>query len=301
MKRREFITLLGGAAAAWPLAARAQQPAMPVIGFSEQRVADEYALECRRVPPRPERNRLCRRPECGDRIPLGGGPIRSIAGTGGRSGSSPGGRDCRDRRTPAALAAKAATTTIPIVFEIGGDPVELGLVASLNRPGGNLTGVSCLNADLAAKRLELLHELVPTATRRLPCSSTRPAPLAETLSKTGAGRGPHAWAATPCPECQHRTRLRYGLRDLVQAASRRARDRHRCILHQPERTTRRAGDSPRGASDLSVSRVRRGRRPDELRTAVLRSSSVRPASTPAGFSRARSRPTCRSSRSRKSS
>ena len=116
MRRREFITLLGGAAAAWPLAARAQQPAMPVIGFLSGASPDLFAVPCARVPSRPERNRLCRGPQRGDRISLGGGPIRSIAGIGGRSGSPSGDRDCRDRSCAAALAAKAATTTIPIVF-----------------------------------------------------------------------------------------------------------------------------------------------------------------------------------------
>jgi ABC-type uncharacterized transport system substrate-binding protein len=260
--RRQFITLLGGAAA-WPLAARAQQAAIPVVGFLTIAGPEAYAqlvaafhqglkeagyVEGQNVAVefRFAENQF-------DRLPTLAADLvhRQVAVivAGGPA---------------AAKEAKAAATTIPVVFQVGFDPVTLGLVASLSRPGGNLTGVSSMNVELGPKLLELLHELVPTAA--IIAVLVNPAyPGAETQSRDlqaavhTAGLQLHVLHAST--ERDFATvfatlvQLRAGA--LVIGAD--------TFFLSRKRTARRTDSSPRGTRDLPLSRVCRGRRPDELR------------------------------------
>ena len=182
MRRREFIALLGTGVAGWPLAARAQQPAMPVIGFLSSETPSGYAhrvaafrqglSEAGYVEGRNIAIEYRWAENHNDRLPtlaadLVRHPVAVIAAAG----------------TVATVAAKAATTTIPIAFSMAVDPVAEGFVATLARPGGNLTGVTSLNVEIGPKRLELLHEVVPSATNMaLLVNPTNPS-LAEPFSR----------------------------------------------------------------------------------------------------------------------
>jgi putative tryptophan/tyrosine transport system substrate-binding protein len=181
--RREFIRILGGGAAVWPVVGRAQQPAVPVIGILSAEWPDLFTDRLRAfrdglsetghvegrnlaIEYRWAEGRNDRLPELAADLVRRHVTMIVAAGT-----------------TPGALAAKAATPTIPIVFYVGADPIEVGLVTSLSRPGGNVTGVVTLNVEVAAKRLELLHEMVPTATIVALLVNPTNTALAETIKR----------------------------------------------------------------------------------------------------------------------
>src|SRR5262245_58976660 len=206
MRRRDCITLLGSVAA-WPLAARAQQPAMPVIGL----LGSATAIG------------LLGSATAREWAPSVAAFLRGLSEAGFVEGrdvaiESRWAENQYDRlpslaaelihrqvsvitalTTPSAIAAKAATATIPIVFTTIADPVQIGLVASLNRPGGNLTGVTFLNVEIVPKMLELLPEVVPTATTMAALINPTN-PNADTWSNKSAGRCAHAGARTQRPE-----------------------------------------------------------------------------------------------------
>ena len=291
MRRREFITLLGGAAAAWPLAARAQQPAMPVIAFLgsgsslmvprlhafRQGLKDMGYVEGENVAmeARWAQGQFDQLPALAAELVRGGVAVIVTTGLG------------------SALAAKAATTTIPVVFVGADNPVRFGLVASLNRPGGNATGLNLLTSELTAKRLEIVRQLLPgTATVAVIINPNSPevAPqLADVQSDVqdrnrlpqGARRAP-ATKATSTLLSRHspNTGLTRSWSPTMRSSSTVSTTslRWRHIMPFPPSTT--------GAStqQLGVS---------SAMDLTMSTPTVRLASMPAGFSKARSRATCR--------
>ena len=294
MKRREFITLLGGAAAAWPLAARAQQPAMPVIGFLSsasprrdprpyvrafrqglnetgyvegQNVAIEYRWADGQY----------------DRLPaLAADLVRRQVDRDRRD------RHClrrsRPRRRPRRFRSCSAT---------GVDPVKLGLVASLNRPGGNVTGVTILAVELAAKRLELLHELVPDADVDCAARQSDQSRCRDSVERRAGGgaraRTASCMSSTPAPSARSMRPLQRS----SQAGRRRSSSAPIAFFNSQREQLVALAARHAVPAIYQYPRVRRGRRPDELRQRHLRMRIVRSASMPVASSRARSPPTCR--------
>jgi putative tryptophan/tyrosine transport system substrate-binding protein len=209
MRRREFITLLGGAAAAWPLAASAQQSKMPVLGFLCSASAAGYASNVAALGKGlneagyvEKRNLLVEYRWADfhyDRLPalaadLVRRPVDVIYTTGS---------------VVSALAAKAATANIPIVFVNGSDPVQHGLVASLNRPGGNVTGINFINSQLGPKRIQLLMQLNPKTAAIAVLVNPKNTNASDKSPRVG---GPHHRRQNHCLECQHRAGIEGGIR-----------------------------------------------------------------------------------------
>jgi len=264
MRRREFITILGGAAATWPVAVRAQQPALPVVGFLSSRSPDESANVVAAFRRGVAENGFIEGQTVAidyrwamgqyDRLPelaaeLVRVPVAVLVSVGGE---------------PSARAAKAATTTVPVVSLFSTDPVRSGLIASLSRPGGNVTGISDFNVEMEPKRLSLLRDLVPQAAVFGVLLNPDFPPAAEQLRAIQAAAqtlGVPVRGLTG----QDRSRARGGFRIRHAAAHPRAAGGQRSVLRLAARATRCARGAPWRARDVHLSRLCRGRRADELR------------------------------------
>jgi putative tryptophan/tyrosine transport system substrate-binding protein len=260
LKRREFVTFLGGLAV-WPLAARAQRTTRPIVGFLNSASADKYAYLAAAF--RQGLNDLGF--VDGQNITI---EYRWAAGQYDRLSEMAADLVRREAaviavNTPAVMPAKKATSTIPIVFFTAADPVEAGFVASLNRPGGNLTGISGLQSELGPKRLELLHELVPKATTIALLVNPNNVDV-EKLTRDVEATARNLGLEIQVLRASTRRGSQRSLCEAGGHARPPPRHRGRCFPGLAERNTCPSGPTVRGAYNLSTSRVCRGGRPNEL-------------------------------------
>ena len=262
MKRREFITLLGGAVA-WPLSARAQQPAMPVIGFLHAGAPEANANNVRALRKGLGETGYIEGRNAAIEFHWAYGDLPRYKELAAELVQRQVAVIVTPLGTSAALAAKAATTTIPIVFSSGTDPVKAGLVPSLSRPGGNLTGVNYMQSELGAKRLGLLHEMVPVASRFgllvNPTNSVAAESTIRDVETAAAAIGRHIDVVRASTQ-----------REIEAVSARIVQDRlealviaRSALLRSPHRSSDARGSSC-ASGDLWSARIRRCRRPDEL-------------------------------------
>ena len=251
MRRREFVSAARRRGVAWPLAARAQQPAMPVIGFLDPRSPDAIRGPSARISPGPQRHRLCRGRERGDRIPLGRESNRSAAGAGGRIGSPTGRRDRRARRYPLRRwRPRRQPRRSP--SSSSSPKTRSGLVLSPASPGraATLTGINFLSGELVAKRLELLRELVPGAARVAVLVNPTNAANTETTLRDVEAAARAIGLQIQVLNASTSRRDQCGFRNYCARAARRPLRRRRPLFHQPACATGQPGGAPRDPRDI---------------------------------------------------